>query len=251
MSSDEENWAPFEPHEDGDPRSLAPFVSTPLVRVQEGVDMAAITATDVVCDLGCGDARMLLHLHSLTGARCIGYEINPEQLETARAAVAAAGVGDSVSIQNCDLLDVDLAQFTVIFTFLTPWAVPQLQDKFRAEILERGARVVGYMWEYEPLTKGGQIQVERGASKQIFCYTAAAAADRQRTQVQTEGAACVPPPPPMAALPTASATAPAPEATPAPKVAEAAAELDIVHISMSSKQEHRDRDVEEDSSDRS
>ena len=91
-SSDEENWAPFDPHEDGDPRSLAPFVSTPLARVQEAVTMAGISATDVVCDLGCGDARMLLHLHALTGARCVGYEINAEQLEAANSAVAAAGV---------------------------------------------------------------------------------------------------------------------------------------------------------------
>lgn len=188
--SDGEEWtAPFAPHEDGDPRSLAPSVSTPLLRVQEGVDLARITAADVVCDLGCGDAAMLLHLHALTGARCVGYEINSEQLEVARAAVAAAGVGDRVSVEDRDLLSVDLARFTVIFTFLTPWAVPQLQGRFRAEILERGARVVGYMWEYDALTKGGQILVERAASMQMFCYTAADG------HVQADAAAMSPPPP--------------------------------------------------------
>ena len=48
---------PFPAHEDGDPRSLAPFETTPLLRVEESVAMASITEADVVCDLGCGNAR--------------------------------------------------------------------------------------------------------------------------------------------------------------------------------------------------
>ena len=169
-SSDDEDWMPFPAHEDGDPRSLAPFETTPLLRVEESVAMASITEADVVCDLGCGNARLLLHLHSLTGARCVGYEINPEQIEAARAAIAAAGAGGSVSIVDCDLREADLSPFTVIFTWLQPWAVPQLQDAFRAAILERDVRMLSYMWQYEPLTKGGLISVEVGASKQVFCY---------------------------------------------------------------------------------
>ena len=36
---------------------------------------ARVTSSDVVCDLGFGDAQFLLHVAGRTGCRCIGCEV--------------------------------------------------------------------------------------------------------------------------------------------------------------------------------
>ena len=46
--------------ESDDSRSLAPFESTPLARVEEAARLANIVSSDVVVDLGCGDGRVAM-----------------------------------------------------------------------------------------------------------------------------------------------------------------------------------------------
>jgi tRNA G46 methylase TrmB len=55
--------------------SLAPFNPTSETGQQVALDLLQLTSTDVLFDLGCGDARFLVKAaQSVEGLHCIGIE---------------------------------------------------------------------------------------------------------------------------------------------------------------------------------
>ncbi|MBL8922998.1 MAG: hypothetical protein JNJ54_29380 [Myxococcaceae bacterium] len=67
------------------PSGCVPYLPCPVAAVQEAVDVARITAADVVVDVGAGVGRAAALLHLLTGARVIGLEVQRELVEAARS----------------------------------------------------------------------------------------------------------------------------------------------------------------------
>ena len=57
-----------------DKRSVCPLVRTPTELLDAALQLAGVTATDVLADLGCGDGRMLLRT-AQRGARAIGFDV--------------------------------------------------------------------------------------------------------------------------------------------------------------------------------
>jgi hypothetical protein len=49
---------------------LAPFTPSGDGVLEHALDLLALTDDDVLFDLGCGDARILVHAAEQTGARC-------------------------------------------------------------------------------------------------------------------------------------------------------------------------------------
>src|SRR6266478_6562705 len=59
------------------PGQEVPDVRTPLVVVNEMLRLGAVTADDVVYDLGSGDGRIVIAAARDRGARGVGFEIDP------------------------------------------------------------------------------------------------------------------------------------------------------------------------------
>ena len=57
--------------------SLAPFVPTPDLVVERMLELANVTNSDVVYDLGCGDGRIVITAAAKYGARGVGVDIDP------------------------------------------------------------------------------------------------------------------------------------------------------------------------------
>ena len=70
-----------------DPDYLGPISATPQKMVETMLSMAGVTSTDVVFDLGCNDARVLVTAASTAGARGVGVEIDEAAVNKARAKV--------------------------------------------------------------------------------------------------------------------------------------------------------------------
>jgi predicted RNA methylase len=118
ISSLDDDWvAPF--GGDGeDSRSLAPFASTPDARIVEMIELSGVGEDDVVADLGAGDGIVLQLVWKHSRAKkAVGYEINKELVETARDNLQIAGCPSAYTIEDCDVMEVDMSQFTVIFTW--------------------------------------------------------------------------------------------------------------------------------------
>ena len=131
------------PPEIGRPGKDVMWVPSPDELVATMLEIADVSARDVVMDLGSGDGRTVIAAAQL-GARAIGIEYDLELVELSRNNAAAAGVADRATFVTADLFEVDLSPATVITMFL----LPDLNLKLRPRLLElrAGTRIVSNTW---------------------------------------------------------------------------------------------------------
>ena len=121
--------------------SFITFIPTPLEHIGPFFELAPVSASDTVYDLGSGDGRLLFAAMEKGAGRAVGVELNPEHINTARAKAKEKGLEDKVTFINSDVMEADLSGATVIFCYLITAASAALKPKFESE-LKSGTRVV-------------------------------------------------------------------------------------------------------------
>ena len=104
---------------------------------------AEVQPGETVCDLGCGDGRVLITAAKEFSARAIGVEIDPLKILLARLLRKINGVDDRVNIVRGNLFDFDPGSADVLYLYLTH----QAMDKLFPEILKKlkpSVRIVSY-----------------------------------------------------------------------------------------------------------
>lgn len=130
------------------------YVPTPQEVVDAMLQMANVTAKDVVYDLGSGDGRIPITAAQKFGATAVGIDINPERIKEANANLAKAGVGDKVKFLNQDLFETDLSPASVITLYLLPSLNLKLMPKLKQ--LKPGTRIVSHSFDM-----GGEWKPEK------------------------------------------------------------------------------------------
>jgi precorrin-6B methylase 2 len=140
------------------------WVPTPQALVDKMLDMANVTAQDVVMDLGSGDGITVISA-AKRGARAIGIEYNPDMVELSKQNAEKAGVTDKAAFMKADLFETDLGQATVITMFL----LPQINMKLRPTILnlKPGTRIVSNSFTMEDWVADETATVTEGC--QTWC----------------------------------------------------------------------------------
>jgi ubiquinone/menaquinone biosynthesis C-methylase UbiE len=121
--------------------SFIRFIPTPSEDVPVFADMARLSPSDVVYDLGSGDGRLIFAAIEKGVARAVGIDLDPECLRMSREEAKRRGVEDKVAFVEADVMEVDLSPATVVFCYLITAASAALKPKFERE-LKRGTRVV-------------------------------------------------------------------------------------------------------------
>lgn len=129
---------PYEP-EIGQGGKDVVWVPTPAALVEKMLDMARVTADDLVMDLGSGDGRNIIAA-ARRGARAIGVEYNPDMVTLSRRLADEAGVGARATFIEGDMFTADISKATVMALFLLPANLEKLRDTFLA--LRPGTRLV-------------------------------------------------------------------------------------------------------------
>ena len=104
---------------------------------------AEVQPGETVCDLGCGEGRVLITAAKEFSARAIGVEIDPLKILLARLLRKINGVDDRVNIVRGNLFDFDPGSSDVLYLYLTH----QAMDKLFPEILKKlkpSVRIVSY-----------------------------------------------------------------------------------------------------------
>ncbi len=140
---------PFEPVS-GQAGKDVVWVPTPQSTVDKMLDLAHVTATDHVIDLGSGDGITVITA-AKRGATAVGIEFNPEMVALARVRAQEAGVSDKATFMEGDLFEADLSKATVITLFL----LPEINLKLRPKLLDLkpGTRIASNsftMGDWEP-----------------------------------------------------------------------------------------------------
>ena len=86
------------------------FIPSPDALITVKLDLARIKEDELVCDLGCGDGRVLVRAARDYGARGVGCEIRPGLVAEARDRIRNLGLESRISLQHGDFDSVDLRQ---------------------------------------------------------------------------------------------------------------------------------------------
>lgn len=106
------------------------------------LELANVKSTDIVYDLGCGDARSLVTAAQRYGARGIGYDIDVRLVALARENVRRNGVEHLVDIVLGDIFTLDLSKADVVFLFLLERMNARLKPQL--ERMRPGSRIVAH-----------------------------------------------------------------------------------------------------------
>ncbi|HET7218474.1 MAG TPA: class I SAM-dependent methyltransferase [Vicinamibacterales bacterium] len=123
----------------GQPGKDAVWVPTSPALVEKMLDLAKVTATDFVMDLGSGDGRNVIAAGK-RGARGRGVEYNADLVALSNRTAKAQGVGDKVEFVQGDMYEADISDATVLALFLLTENLDRLAPKFLA--MKPGSRIV-------------------------------------------------------------------------------------------------------------
>ena len=115
------------------------WVPTPPVLVEKMMDLAQVSASDYVIDLGSGDGRNVIAA-ARRGARALGVEYNSDMVELSRRLAEKEGVADRAAFVQGDMYEADISGATVMALFLLPENLSRLAPKFLE--LKPGTRIV-------------------------------------------------------------------------------------------------------------
>ena len=127
------------------------WVPTPEPLIDFMLDMAKVTPSDYVIDLGSGDGRIVLAA-ARRGARAVGFELNSDLVQLSNEEAQRQGLSDRAEFFVKDIFQSDLAPASVLTTYL----LPHLNVRVRPQLLRQmkpGSRVVTYafhMGEWQP-----------------------------------------------------------------------------------------------------
>jgi SAM-dependent methyltransferase len=148
------------------------YVGTPYDVVSEMLHMAQVNKDDLVVDLGCGDARILVLAAQKYGSRGIGYEIDPDMVRASRRNLEKNNVTDLVQIIQADIFTVDISKADVLPIYLLFEMNLRLLPQF--ETLKPGSRLVFHNYDLEGFVPDRKVEVisnEDNSIHTLYLYT--------------------------------------------------------------------------------
>jgi len=150
---------------------LAPYVPTPHYVVERMLELAQVTSTDVVYDLGCGDGRIVITAAKKYGAHAVGIDIDPERIRESETKAREAGVEGLVTFRLEDARKTDISTATVVTLYLLSSSNEVLRPILTRQ-LKAGTRIVSHafgMGNWPPY-KTEQIPHESGFTRTIYLW---------------------------------------------------------------------------------
>jgi len=160
-------------HGRADAADLAPWVPTPQPIVDRMLELADVTGSDVVYDIGCGDGRIVITAARRYGARGVGIDIDPAMIEESERDARSAGVERQVKFICMDATKADISEATVVSLYLLPESNALVRPILDAQLRPK-SRVVCHNysipgWE-DKQALAETLKDENGEEHYIYLY---------------------------------------------------------------------------------
>ncbi|MFH0769407.1 MAG: class I SAM-dependent methyltransferase [Chloroflexota bacterium] len=146
--------------------SFISWIPTPHEHIEGFFEMAPVSSSDVVYDLGAGDGRLLFAALDRGAGRAVGVELDPERVRTAREEAKKKALEDKITFLESDVMEANLSNASVIFCYLCTAASTALKPKFESE-LKPGCRVV---METFPVPGWKPVRTSKKEYKEFYLY---------------------------------------------------------------------------------
>lgn len=149
-----------------------PYEPSPPEVVRRMLELAGVTADDVVYDLGSGDGRIVIAAAKDFAARGVGIDIDPQRIAEANENAKRENVTDRVRFVQGDLFESDFSAASVITLFL--W--PHINLKLRPQLqkLKPGTRIVSHVHDLGDWKPDRTVTVrvkETGRERTLYLWT--------------------------------------------------------------------------------
>ena len=149
------------------------YVPTADEVINKMFEMGKVNKSDVIFDLGCGDARILYMAAKKFGSKGVGVELNPERIKEAMDQSKKFDVGTLVEVRHGDALKVkDLSDATVVVMYMFPEFM-NLWQPIALDKLKPGTRILShdYSWNignWEPVASASVKSSQRDNHKVLM-----------------------------------------------------------------------------------
>lgn len=121
-----------------------PFLSTPPKKVSKILEVAKINSGDIIYDLGCGKASLLIEASKKYNAKGIGYELSLFPYLWAKFSIFINKA--NVKVYRKNFFQADLSNADIVFCYLFSHIMIKLESKFEKE-LKTNAKVLSYSFQ--------------------------------------------------------------------------------------------------------
>jgi len=154
----------------GGAENMAPNIPTPQILVERMLEVAEVSPSDVVYDLGSGDGRIVIAAARTFGARAVGIELRPDLCADARRRVKDLRLEDRVQIVEGSFLHADLSSATVVTLYLLTSSNERLKPNLEKD-LKPGSRVVSNDYPIRGWKESRLVMVRTGSAEhRIYLY---------------------------------------------------------------------------------
>lgn len=146
-----------------------PFVRTPGRVIDKIIKTAGINAKDIVYDLGCGDAKVMVEVAKRTGAKVVGFEISPWAFFLGRLRIRFTKSKTKILYKN--FYKENLAPADVIFCFLIDSVMEKVGKQLETQ-LRPGTTVISFAFHIPQWQPSKIIEPfpEKKKSSKIYIY---------------------------------------------------------------------------------
>jgi len=117
------------------------WVPTQPQNIEPFFELAPVSPSDTVYDLGSGDGRLLFAALEKGAGKCIGIDLDPELVNASKETAKDKGLDEKLTFIEGDVMAQDLSAASVILCYLLASASAALRPKLENE-LKSGTRVV-------------------------------------------------------------------------------------------------------------
>jgi predicted RNA methylase len=127
-------------------------------------ELAKVKSSDIIYDLGSGDAKPLIAIVKKYNCRAVGLEIDPLRFFISKIIVLLSGESRKIKLVRGDLFKKDISDASVVIAYLIPKALDKLLPKLKNE-LRKGTRIISKNYEIDlPLNR-------KDKKNGLFLYT--------------------------------------------------------------------------------
>lgn len=147
----------------------SPWWRTSGKKARAACKLAKISKSDIVYELGSGDATFLVVAAKKFGAKGVGIEIDPIRHLIAWFNVRFNNLSGKVTLKRENFFKSNIRDATVVFVYLVPRVLEKLKPRLFAE-LEKGTRVISYKYKFELDEKGPMKFVSEDKDNEMYLY---------------------------------------------------------------------------------
>ena len=145
------------------------WVPSPPEVIAAMLELAAVTPTDVLYDLGSGEGEIVIEAARRYGVRAVGVELDHERVANAEKNAIAAGVTDRVTFVERNLFEIDIGDATVVTLYLFPDLMRRLKPKLLRE-LRPGTRIVSHDFALPDWTPERTVEVPVDRNRRVYLW---------------------------------------------------------------------------------